>query len=212
MRSANSSSSAAGCGCSGHKGSRMHIRRPPPAPVTLALFALVIGGLGMTSVRGEERANCGYWGVEIASTDRTEVGAACEALTDTIAYFRKAGFRVTGSRRARALASRPSASARLAPVLRFRSRRSGWCWRFSSPASSRARSAPLIDADHAPGHDLDGLTLADSGGAGTDRRAGADGAKCNHACHLFQHFQGVDGSTHDDRCGAVVGRLRRDRA
>lgn len=72
----------------------MHIRRPPPAPVTLALFALVIGGLGMTSVRGEERANCGYWGVEIASTDRTEVGAACEALTDTIAYFRKAGFRV----------------------------------------------------------------------------------------------------------------------
>lgn len=50
---------------------------------------------------------------------------------------------------------------------------------------------PLIDADHAPGHELSGLLLVDSGDTGTIDGSGANGSKCNHACHLFQHFQGV---------------------
>ena len=72
----------------------MPITRPLPAPVTLALLALIIGGLAMTSARGEERANCGYRGVEIAYTNRSDLGAACEALADVAGYFRKIGFRI----------------------------------------------------------------------------------------------------------------------
>jgi len=72
----------------------MHTKWALPAPVTLALLALLIGGLGVTSVRGKEQANCGYEGVEVAYTNRTDLGAACEALADVVLYFRRIGFRI----------------------------------------------------------------------------------------------------------------------
>lgn len=76
-------------------------------------------------------------------------------------------------------------------MLRFRSRTVWLVLAIFFAGVVTGSIAPLIDADHAPGHDLGGLTLADSGGAGTADGSGGDGAKCNHACHLFQHFQGV---------------------
>jgi len=61
---------------------------------SLALFALVFGGLEMTSAHGEERANCGYEGVEVRYEYRGNLDMVCQALADTVAYFRSIGFQV----------------------------------------------------------------------------------------------------------------------
>ena len=74
-------------------GFAMQIKRPLLGPVTLALLAAVIG-LGSATAHSEERANCGYKGVEIAYTDRGDLRVACEALADVVGYFRRIGFRI----------------------------------------------------------------------------------------------------------------------
>jgi hypothetical protein len=76
-------------------------------------------------------------------------------------------------------------------VLRFRARTVRLVLAIFIAGVVTSSIAPLIDADHAPGHGLASPTLADSGGAGTADGSGGDGSKCNHACHLCQHFQGV---------------------
>jgi hypothetical protein len=60
----------------------------------LALFVLAVASLAAASVHGTEYANCGYEGVEVRYRDRNELGAACQALADTVSYFRGIGFRV----------------------------------------------------------------------------------------------------------------------
>lgn len=40
----------------------------------------------------EQRADCGFPGADVVYQDPTELGAACAALTEIIAYFRSMGF------------------------------------------------------------------------------------------------------------------------
>ena len=64
------------------------------AACSLTLFALVVGGLEMTGAHGQERANCGYGGVEVRYEHPGDLDMACQALADTVAYFRRIGFQV----------------------------------------------------------------------------------------------------------------------
>ena len=54
--------------------------------------AVLAAGLGAACARTVEPSNCGYNGVHIADAHRADLAAACEALTDTLTYFRKIGF------------------------------------------------------------------------------------------------------------------------
>lgn len=54
--------------------------------------AVLAAGLGAACGRSTEPSNCGYNGVHIAYTHRADLAAACEALTDTLTYFRTIGF------------------------------------------------------------------------------------------------------------------------
>jgi hypothetical protein len=76
-------------------------------------------------------------------------------------------------------------------VLQFRSRTVWLVLAIFVAGVVTSSIAPLIEADHALAHAVGGVTLVDSGAAGTSDGSGGDGPKCNHACHLFQHFQGV---------------------
>ena len=68
--------------------------RSPGAIRVFTLYAVVAGGLGIASVSVAERANCGYAGVEVAYKEQADLRAACDALTDIAAYFRRIGFRI----------------------------------------------------------------------------------------------------------------------
>ena len=57
----------------------------------VVLVALA-AGLGSAYAGTAESANCGYRGVEVASTQRADLAAACGALADVLAYFGKIGF------------------------------------------------------------------------------------------------------------------------
>jgi len=56
-------------------------------------LALLLFAAGFAPARGTElQANCGHRGVQIAYTRPADIGAACEALADTLSYFRRIGF------------------------------------------------------------------------------------------------------------------------
>jgi hypothetical protein len=57
-----------------------------------ALFALLAAGLATACVTREAPANCGHKGVEVAYTHRADLGVACDALGEILAYFRRIGF------------------------------------------------------------------------------------------------------------------------
>lgn len=60
-------------------------------------FASILLAAGMTSIviqnsRAEQRADCGHQGVNVVYQDATELGSACTALTDILAYFGRIDF------------------------------------------------------------------------------------------------------------------------
>ncbi len=82
------------------------------------------------------------------------------------------------------------ASVRLAPVVRFPSPTAVLVLAIFFASIVLSSLAPILDRDHAPGHDFGTLSLANPAGAGAADGSGGDDAKCNHNCHLLQHFQG----------------------
>jgi len=56
------------------------------------VFATLAAGLSPAHGATHESANCGHTGVEVASAHRADLAAACAALGDVLAYFRKIGF------------------------------------------------------------------------------------------------------------------------
>lgn len=56
------------------------------------LAALMSGAFAAAAA--VERTDCGHRNVEVVSADRADLAAACSALADTAAYFRRIGFRL----------------------------------------------------------------------------------------------------------------------
>ena len=62
---------------------------------SILLFGMAFAGvLAPHDIRAEKKGDCGYPDVSIIYDDSAELDAACDALADIVAYFRRMGFEI----------------------------------------------------------------------------------------------------------------------